>query len=404
MPTRASILSRFSLSNVLRDRRGEEAPEVTTMELFFDVVYVFAVTQLAHHLLVHLTGRGAVEALVLFLAVWWAWNYTAWATNWIDPNQPPVRLLMVALMLLSLVMSAAIPAAFDDKALGFAGAYVALQVVRSAFMVAAFRGQPMGRNYAQLLAWSGIAGVAWIAGAFVDGDARLLLWIVALALDYAAPLVGFVLPGFGRTPMRAWTLAGGHLAERNQLVVIIALGESMLAVGATFSELHVTAAVATAFVIGFVGTVSLWWVYFVRYAEEAAEAIAHAFDPARLARAGFAYAHSIMVAGIIVAAVAIDLTIAHPTGDTSAEAAAVILGGPALYLAGNALFNYALAGRPPWSRLVGIGVLALLVPLAPAADPWVLSGAATLVILVLALATGSPRRPGVYTGESGARG
>jgi low temperature requirement protein LtrA len=154
-----------------------------------------------------------------------------------------------------------------------------------------------------------------------------------------------------------------------------------------------------AFVVGFVETVSLWWVYFVRQAEEGAGVIARSRDPARVGRAAYAYAHGIMVGGVIVVAVAIELTITYPTGTTSTAAAAVILGGPAIYLAGNALFNYSLAGRPPWSRLAGIGVLALLVPLAPAAEPLVLSAAATLVTLTLALATGSPRRPGAKEGR-----
>jgi low temperature requirement protein LtrA len=209
--------------------------------------------------------------------------------------------------------------------------------------------------------------------------------------------------------MRAWTLAGGHLAERNQQVVLIALGESILATGATFGELPAREPIVTAFVVGFVGTVSLWWLYFVRHAEEGAQAITRAPDPARLGRAGYAYAHGIMVGGVIVVAVAIDLTIAHPTGPTSRAAAAVILGGPAIYLAGNALFNYALTGRTPWSRLTGIGVLALLVPLALVAEPLVLSAATTLVALTLALATGSPRSPDVRgrqapSGDGSARG
>ena len=156
---------------------------------------------------------------MLFLAIWWAWNYTAWATNWIDPERPAVRVLMLVLMLISLVMSAKIPRAFGDEAVGFAAAYVAIQVVRSAFMVAAFRGQPMGRNYVQLLAWSCMAGVVWLVGAFLSGDARLLTWILAL--------------------------------------------------GKSFSELHASASLVTAFVGGFILIAALWWIYFVRYAEEA---------------------------------------------------------------------------------------------------------------------------------------
>jgi low temperature requirement protein LtrA len=377
-------------SPVLRERTPDAAPPVTSVELFFDLVYVFAVTQLSQQLLHDLTLRGALETLVLFLAVWWAWNYTAWATNWIDPERPAVRVLMLVLMLISLVMSAKIPRAFEDEAVGFASAYVAIQVVRSGFMVYALRGRQMAQNYAQLLAWSCLAGAVWIAGAFLEGDARLLTWIAALALDYGAPLHGFALPRVGRTPTRAWTLAGGHLAERNRLVLLIALGETILALGKTFSELDASVSVVTAFVAGFVGIVSLWWVYFVRYAEEAALAISRSVDPTRMARAGYAYAHAIMVSGVIVVAVAIERTMAEPGGDTSVATAAVILGGPALYLAGNALFNFALTEQAPSSRLVGIVLLAALVPLAAVVEPLALSIAETLVILALALATGTP--------------
>ena len=205
------------LPSVLRDRDAQ--PGVTTMELFFDVVYVFAITQLSHTLIEHLSVRGAIETLVLFAAVWWAWNLTAWATNWIDPNQLPVRALMILLMLFSLVMSASIPEAFEGRALSFAGAYVAMQLVRAVFMVLAFRGDVMGRNYAQLLAWSVFGGAAWIAGALVEGDARLALWVAAVLIDYGAPAFGFALLGVGRTPMSDWALSPGHLAERCQLVV-----------------------------------------------------------------------------------------------------------------------------------------------------------------------------------------
>jgi len=148
--------------------------------------------------------------------------------------------------------------------------------------------------------------------------------------------------------------------------------------------------VVTAFVAGFVLIVSLWWVYFARYAEEAARAISRSVDPTRVARAGYAYAHAIMVAGVIVVAVAIERTMVEPGGETSTATAAVILGGPALYLAGNALFNFALTGEAPGSRLVGIVLLVALVPLAAVVEPLVLSIAATLVLLALALATGTP--------------
>lgn len=300
---------------------------------------------------------------------------------------------MIALMFLSLILSVSIPLAFEDRGLLFAAAYVALQALRGLFMVAAFGRQRMGRNYAQLTMWNLIAGVFWIAGAFVEADARLALWALAVIIDYAAPLHGFALPWLGCTRMQDWTLAGGHLAERGQLVVLIALGETILSVGFTLSGIPWTAAVVAAYAVAFVITVSLWWMYFIRSAEASAEAIAAAADPARLGRSGYAYGHAIMVAGVIMVAVASATTIGHPLGAVSAPVAAIILAGPAVYLLGNALFNFTLFGQPPWSRLVGVLLLAALVPLSPVVAPLALSAATAVIMLALALATGTPRRP-----------
>ena len=358
------------------------------MELFFDLVYVFAVTQLSHHLLEHLTARGAVQTTVLFLGVWWAWNYTAWATNWIDPDRPAVRALLLVLMLLSLLMSAAIPDAFGRRAPAFAVAYVAIQLLRGVFMVVAFPAGVMRRNYAHLLAWSAIASVPWIVGAFVDGDVRLIFWATGVVIDYAAPMHGFALPGAGRAPMQAWaSLAGSYLAERCQLVLLIAFGESILAVGATFSGLQATLRNVAAFVAGFVVTAALWWLYFVGAAEAGERVIARAADPARMGRAAYAYAHAVMVAGVIALAVAIDVTVAHPTGHTTVADAAVILGAPAIYLAGNAWFKLVLLERTPWTRLIALATLAALAPLAVVADLLLLTTAVAVVTVALAVWT-----------------
>jgi low temperature requirement protein LtrA len=364
------------------------------MELFFDLVYVFAVTQLSHTLAEHLTARGALQTLVLFLAVWWAWNYTAWATNWVDPERTPVRLLLIALMLLSLVMSAAIPEAFEGRAKGFAITYVGLQVLRSAFMVWALRGRRMGRNYAQLLAWSAIAGVPWILGAFVDDpDTRLWIWILALVLDLAAPMHGFRLPFLGATPTRDWDLVGGHLAERCQLVVIIALGESILVTGQEFATLESSVTTIAAFAIAFLGSVALFGIYFAHHAEEGALTMGgEAVDATRLGRGGYAYAHAVMVAGIIVAAVGDERSIAHPTGHTSWATAAVVLGGPAIYLAGNALFRAALTGAAPVSRLGALALLGALFALVPVVSPLVLSALSTAVLMAVVAAEIAGRR------------
>jgi low temperature requirement protein LtrA len=185
--------------------------------------------------------------------------------------------------------------------------------------------------------------------------------------------------------MEDWTLSGGHLAERCQLVLLIAIGESVLAVGATFSEAHASVSVVAAFVVGFVGTVALWWIYYVRHAEAAARAIAGAArDAARLGRAGYAYAHAVMVGGVIVVAVAIDRTIGHPGGTTVAATTVVVLGGPALYFAGNAVFKRTVSGMWPASRGLAIAALAVLAPFAHLVSPLALSAAAAAVSVTLA--------------------
>src|SRR5829696_2348589 len=171
----------------LRTRNSGEQ-HVTPLELFFDLVYVFAVTQLSHLLLDYLSIRGALETLFLLLAVWWAWVYTAWFTNWFDPDQLPVRLVLVAVMLASLLMSVAIPDAFGERGLMFALAYVAIQVGRTAFTFIALRkslgtSHPLSRTLQRILTWFVGSGVVWIIGGLLGGEARYAVWLLALAVD-----------------------------------------------------------------------------------------------------------------------------------------------------------------------------------------------------------------------------
>lgn len=375
---------------------------VTNMELFFDLVYVFAVTQLSHRLLGDLTWRGAVETLILFAGVWWAWNYTAWATNWIDPDAQVVRVLLIVLMLLSLVMAASLPDAFSAAGLAFAGSYVALQCIRSIFMVWALRGTAMAGNYAQLLAWSCIAGAIWVAGALFHGDTRLGLWVVALAIEYGAPSVGYALPVVGRTPMSSWDLRAEHLAERCQLIVIVALGESILITGATFAELDRTAAVVAAFVVTFICSASLWWLYFARHADAAAERVAGSTDATRRGRGGYAYAHAVMVAGVIVTAVGFELVIAHPTGHVHDATALVVVAGPAIFNAGMAMFAHSTGGLDGFERrMVAGGFLALAIAgLLVRRTPLALETVTTAVLIgLVVLAAWHARSSGVRDAE-----
>jgi low temperature requirement protein LtrA len=387
---------------LLRARDGGEQP-VTPLELFFDLVFVFAVTQLSHRLLDHLTIGGALETLLLLVAVWRAWVDTTWVTNWFDPDRTPVRLLLIALMLVSLVMSVAIPQAFGEGGLMFAIAYVAIQVGRTAFVVLALeRSSSLGRNFQRYLAWFTIPAVLWVAGGLLQGEARYVLWVLAIVLEYAGPVIGFWTPGLGRSTTADWTVEGGHFAERCRLFVILALGESILVTGMTFAEIEPTVATVSAFVVAFLGSVALWWIYFARSEEAARGAFSSSEDPGRLARSAYTYFHLPMIAGIIAVAASDELTVAHPGAHGTLASVALILGGTSLFLAGHALFKWAVFGVLSWSRLVAIAALIALIPAGFKIPTLTLSGVAGVILVGLvavwdALAyqgrAGSPRQP-----------
>jgi low temperature requirement protein LtrA len=348
---------------------------------------VFAVTQLSHALLEHLSLGGLVQTTLLLMAVWWVWIYTSWATNWLDPDKTPVRLLLFALMLAGLVLSTSIPEAFQAKGLAFAGAYVTMQIGRSLFMLWALKGHSPGnyRNFQRITAWLALSALFWIAGGLAADGWRLGLWIAALAIEYVSPSLRFWTPGLGASTTGEWNVEGGHMAERCGLFIIIALGESILVTGVKFGGLPWTAVTLAGFAVAFVGSVAMWWIYFNVGAVRASRRIAGSADPGRVARLSYTYLHLPLVAGIIVSAVGDDLVLTHPTGHTDAKIAAVLLGGAALYLIGNLLFKRITADSPALSHMVGLGLLALLVPLLPVLRPLTL-GAATALILVLVAA------------------
>lgn len=366
--------------------RSEGETRVTPFELFFDLVFVFAITQLSHRLLEHLTTRGAAETLLLLLAVWVAWTYTSWVANWFDPDQLAVRLMLVAVMLASLVMSASIPGAFEQRGLGFAGAYVAIHVGRTLFVVATLdRDHHLTDNFRRVLCWALATAPLWLVGAFAEDRLRIALWLLAVLLDLTAPLHGFRVPRLGRTETRELRVEGGHLAHRYYLFVILALGESILVIGATFSELSVSGPRIAAFVTAFLGSVALWEIYFERSETSGHAAMTATDDAARLGHWAYIAFHLPIVAGVIAFAAGDERTIAHPTQPATAATAALILGGAALYLLGSALFNWALTKQVAWSRVAPLVALAALTPLAGDASALVLSVAAASVVVVVAL-------------------
>jgi low temperature requirement protein LtrA len=372
-------------------RSPEDPQRATFLELFFDLVFVFALFRLSQGLLDHLDWSDAFQTLVLLFALWWVWTHTAGATNVFDPLRPPIQLLVIATMLGSLVMAAAAPEAFGQRGLFFAGAYVAIQIGGSVVFVLLLRGHEAQRAFVRILFWFGVSAVPWIAGAVAHGTARGALWTVAVAVDYAATALRLPTPGFGRASASEFAISGEHLAERYRQFFIIALGELILVTGLAYSNSGFEADRSAALVVSFATTVLLWRIYIYRAGELFAAAIAAAPDPFRVAVSAV-YAHLIMVAGVVVTAVGYELVIAHPFGHTQPAWIAVILGGPALFLAGRALFEYAMFGRVSRDRPIGLVVLAALTPAMLHVPPLMVAIAAGAVLAGIAIADATRAR------------
>ncbi len=331
----------------LRPRGDGTRQPTTSAELFFDLVYVFAITQLSHVILDDPTAAGVARAAFLLLVVWWAWIYTTWMVNWFDPASAAVRAVLTGAMLASLLMAAALPGAFGADGALFAVAYVALQVGRNAAAARLLaHEEPLRDVFERLLAWSVASGALWLAGAALTGDRRLLLWIPALVLDLCAPAAGYWLPRRGRALTADYDIEGGHFSERCQLFIIFALGESIVVTGATAADAGLSATVVLCLGLAFLETAALWWLYFGATAERSLQVMRAAEDPGRLARDAYTYLHLPIVAGIIAVAVGDDLLISDPAGTLTGIGPAMVLGGPALYVVGVLLFRARLTG--PW--------------------------------------------------------
>ena len=366
--------------------RGREQ-RATFFELFFDLVYVFAVTQLSHHLLgAGLTWTAAAQTALMLIAVYWAWNYTTWMANWFDPDTNAVRLILIVVMLASLLMAVAIPEGFGARALLFAASYVGLQVARNAFVVVVTPPGPFNQNFRQILTWSVLSAPLWIAGGIID-DARWPLWLIALGVDLAGPLVRFWLPGWGSTPHRLWEIDGNHFAERFELFVIIALGESIVLTGVTASNAGLSASVTVALGLAFVSSTALWWLYFSGTARILVDRISgsRVDEVGALGRDVFTYLHLPIIAGIVLMAVGDELVIAHPNEALEMSGALTMLCGPALYLVGLVGCLIRVGHEMPWPTVGTVVILLAAVPLATMVNGMVTLGFVVVVLVALAI-------------------
>jgi low temperature requirement protein LtrA len=335
-----------------------EGERVTPLELFFDLVFVLAITQCTALMAHDPTWQGLAQGLLVLGMLWWAWTGYSWLTSVLDPEEGAVRLVMFGAMAALLIVSICVPHAFDNLALAFALTYGVLRVAHiGLFMLASPEDDGLRHSVLGLAASTAIAVSLLAAASLFDGIAQGALWALALLLDMGGPYF------FGS---EGWKLVPGHFAERHGLVVIIALGESIVAIGVGASG-ELDLGIGAAAVLGVGLTAALWWIYFDVVAIVSAKRLAAA-EVGRvqneMARDSYSYMHLLMVAGIVLAALGMKVTIGHATAHLHAVPAFALLGGVALYLLGLVAFRYRHVKTVNRRRLLLAIVLLILVPVA----------------------------------------
>ncbi|MBA2462287.1 MAG: low temperature requirement protein A [Actinobacteria bacterium] len=330
---------------------------VKPLELFFDLIFVFAITQVTGFISADPTWAGLVKGLLVLGVLWWAWAAYAWLTNTINPEEGGVRLAMFGAMGAMLIASLAVPDVFGDDAFLFACAYGLVRIAHLALYAVAGRGdRDLLRAIARLAAGSSIGiGLLFVASA-LDGPAQAAVWAVALAIDLAGAYVG---------GGRGWRLSAGHFAERHALVVIIALGESVVALGLGATN-ELSTGVVVAALLGLAVAAGLWWAYFDVVAIVAERKLREMTGDAQLAMArdSYSYLHLPMIGGIVLFAVGVKKTLGHVGDPLEAVPAVALCGGVALYLAAHLLFRLRNVRTLSKQRLVASVLLLALVPLA----------------------------------------
>ena len=332
---------------------------VTPLELFFDLVFVFALTQVTGFLADHLTWAGMIQGSALLAALWWAWGGYSWLTNAVPAEEViPARLVILTAMAAMLVASLAVPDAFGEYGIIFGLAYFVVRLLQVLLYALATGGTPETRRAILRLSTGFLLAPALlIVAGYLDGLAQGALWAVALAIDYGVALIAGV-SGF--------RVHAGHFVERHGLVVIIALGESIVAVGVGASGRDLGMGVVFAAVLGIALAAALWWAYFdlVMLVAERRLSRAKGAERARLARDSYSYLHLPMVAGIIFVALGMKQTLAHIGDPLGTIPAVALCGGVALYLLGHNAFRLRDVGTVSVTRLMVTALCLALIPLA----------------------------------------
>ena len=332
--------------------------QVTPLELFFDLVFVFAITQVTSLLAHDPTWHGVLRGMLVLVALWWAWTGYAWLTSTMDVDEGGVRLAMLASMGAMLFAALAAPAAFTHDAVLFGVSYLLVRLLHVVLYAIVGRDDPDLLGAVLRFAPTAIVGASLIVVAgFFHGDERVAIWLIALAIDYVGPAI--IGPG------RGWHIAPEHFAERHGLIVLIALGESIIAIGVGAGFELVTRVIVAA-ALGIVVISALWWLYFDVAAILARIRLTQAsgVTQANLAREGYSYLHLPLVAGIVLFAFGLKTTLGHAGQELATVPAVGLCGGAALYLLGHVAFLFRTTGRLWRRRTIGAIVLLALIPAA----------------------------------------
>jgi low temperature requirement protein LtrA len=332
----------------------EAEQRVTPLELFFDLVFVFGLTQVTSLMSADPTWSGLARGMLVLAALWWAWAAYAWLTNTIDPDEGAARLAVFGAMAAMLIVGLAAPGAFDDDALLFGVAYLAVRVLHIVLYALAADDEDIRGAVMRLAPTSIVAPGLILGAAALDGTPQGIVWLVALAVDYSGPLFG---------GGRGWRVFPAHFAERHGLIVIIALGESIVAIGIGAAGIDLGGRVVLAAILGVVVSAALWWSYFdvVAIVAERKMTEAKGVARSRIARDSYSYLHLPMVAGIILLALGVKKTIGHVDEPLEPVPAVALCGGVALYYLAHIAFRLRNVHSVNWQRLVAaVGCLALI--------------------------------------------
>ncbi|MEN3615670.1 low temperature requirement protein A [Plantactinospora sp. ZYX-F-223] len=342
--------------------RPENARRPTMLELFFDLVYVVVLALISQRLMRDPDWADAVRALLLLAGLCWVWGATVLITNIYDPAQPLIQGATIVAIVGSLLMAASIPGAYDRHSMVFAVAYVGIHLGRGLLLIPALRGQPGEFQRAvHVLIWFSVSAVPWLAGGVVGGTGQIALWTVALAIDALGLGLRYPVPGLGRGQAAQLLSVAEHLGERFQQFFIVSLGDAILIIGLAMSRTEFTAIHLAGFGVTLGSTVLLWRIYVHRAGQVLPAAIGASRRPARFSQSS-PYNHLVMVAGVAATAAGFELVIVDPTGEPTTGWVATTLGGPALFLAGRALFEYEVFGRVSPVRPAAMLVLVAAVP------------------------------------------